>query len=137
MFIFRDWMGWDHFKNPIQSPNCSLIFFKRYFCFKQKYFNPLTTGVENECWLRGMSHFWPVQKWVLTTGNGDFGSPPTSWQTWFDWPSDKLSHIWFKLFLKKVKMTKAGFERAPIDYGIRRFCPLSQIATLRSTDWIL
>ena len=30
--------------------------------------NPLATGVENECWLRGWNNFWQVQKWVLTTG---------------------------------------------------------------------
>ena len=30
--------------------------------------NPLTTGVENECWLQGWNNFWLVQKWVLTTG---------------------------------------------------------------------
>ena len=36
--------------------------------------NPLTTGVENECWLRGWNNFWPVQKWVLTTGMARFCS---------------------------------------------------------------
>ena len=34
-------------------------------------------------------------------------------------------------------MTKAGFERAPTDHGLRRFCHLSQIDTSGSNDSIL
>ena len=36
--------------------------------FLRSLVNPLTTGVENECWLRELYNFEPGQKWVLTTG---------------------------------------------------------------------
>ena len=78
-------------------------------------------------WLRGSKMSVDYGEWSIWS----------HCQTWFDWASDKLTHIWFTLFLKKLKMTRARFERAPTGFNRRRFCPLRQLDMLTINDWLL